>query len=437
MARKKDGQVVQRIWKGGRGYALRFLAYNKRQYVTLGLETEGWTRARAQDELMNIMADVRRGIWIPPDRNSDRREHDQQNVGDAEAIPTFQEFAITRLEGREGEVSPRTLEYEKWAVTHHLLPYFAHYRLDAIDVEAVDDYRRSKVAEGERRRRAIERGRPLRAGSGKNARILRPLAATTINKTIEILQAILALAVEYRHIRENPAAGRRRRLKPPNVRPVHLDGVNQIQAMLDAADALDRRPRYRMNDRRAMIATLIFAGLRAHELCQLLWRDVDLASGRIHVGRSKTQAGLREIDLLPILRDVLATHKAASYRCGPDDLVFPTGTGGMREKDNLRNRVLEPVLGPADDLLVARGQQSLPRGVRPHKLRHTFASILVACGVDPASVMSQLGHTDPKFTLRIYTHLMRRDPGERARLKALVYGEPLDGARTPPVAAAA
>jgi hypothetical protein len=39
--------------------------------------------------------------------------------------------------------------------------------------------------------------------------------------------------------------------------------------------------------------------------------------------------------------------------------------------------------------------------------------------------MAQLGHTDPKFTLRVYTHLMRRDPAERARLSALVHGEPL------------
>ena len=36
--------------------------------------------------------------------------------------------------------------------------------------------------------------------------------------------------------------------------------------------------------------------------------------------------------------------------------------------------------------------------------------------------MAALGHTDPKFTLRIYTHLMRRDPTERARLKTLVDG---------------
>jgi hypothetical protein len=32
----------------------------------------------------------------------------------------------------------------------------------------------------------------------------------------------------------------------------------------------------------------------------------------------------------------------------------------------------------------------------------------------------QLGHTDPKFTLRVYAHIMRRSSEERARLKALV-----------------
>ena len=35
-----------------------------------------------------------------------------------------------------------------------------------------------------------------------------------------------------------------------------------------------------------------------------------------------------------------------------------------------------------------------------HKLRHTFVSGLIALGRDPATVMQQLGHTDPKFALR-------------------------------------
>ena len=39
---------------------------------------------------------------------------------------------------------------------------------------------------------------------------------------------------------------------------------------------------------------------RAGELADLRWRDVDLAAGRIYVGRSKTDAGMRGADLLRI-----------------------------------------------------------------------------------------------------------------------------------------
>jgi integrase len=76
----------------------------------------------------------------------------------------------------------------------------------------------------------------------------------------------------------------------------------------------------------------------------------------------------------------------------------------------------------ANEKLSEAGDIPLPDGLTPHKLRHTFASILVALGVDPGSVMDQLGHTDPGFTLRVYRHGMRRDRAARERLRALVGG---------------
>jgi hypothetical protein len=65
----------------------------------------------------------------------------------------------------------------------------------------------------------------------------------------------------------------------------------------------------------------------------------------------------------------------------------------------------------------------LPPGITPHSLRHTFTSLLFALGEDPVSVMRQLGHTDPAFTLRVYAHSMGRDVGERERLRALTEGD--------------
>src|SRR6202000_60354 len=65
----------------------------------------------------------------------------------------------------------------------------------------------------------------------------------------------------------------------------------------------------------------------------------------------------------------------------------------------------------------------VPPGTPPTSPRHTFTSLLFAIGEDPVSVMRQLGHTDPAFTLRAYAHSMSRDAGERERLRALTEGE--------------
>lgn len=84
--------------------------------------------------------------------------------------------------------------------------------------------------------------------------------------------------------------------------------------------------------------------------------------------------------------------------------------------------MLDRAVSAANEKLTEAGEVPLPEGLTPHKLRHTFASTLVALGVDPGSVMDQLGHTDPGFTLRVYRHGMRRDGAAKERLQALVGG---------------
>lgn len=41
-----------------------------------------------------------------------------------------------------------------------------------------------------------------------------------------------------------------------------------------------------------------------------------------------------------------------------------------------------------------------------HALRHFYASLLLACGENIKTLSLYLGHGDPGFTLRVYTHLM-------------------------------
>ena len=53
--------------------------------------------------------------------------------------------------------------------------------------------------------------------------------------------------------------------------------------------------------------------------------------------------------------------------------------------------------------------------LRWHDLRHTFASLLVAQGLNVVYVSRQLGHASPDITLRVYSHLFdQAEHGQRA-----------------------
>jgi hypothetical protein len=80
--------------RGGRIFALRFHAYGERRYLTLGTAEQGWTKRKAKDELANVLADVRQGIWKPP-----RSEDDLKGP----PTPTFYEFASEWLATRRHE----------------------------------------------------------------------------------------------------------------------------------------------------------------------------------------------------------------------------------------------------------------------------------------------------------------------------------------------
>ena len=65
MAPRPTGEVIERERERGRVFALRFRAYGRRQFVTLGGVVEGWTRQKAEAELRHVLADVERGLWAP------------------------------------------------------------------------------------------------------------------------------------------------------------------------------------------------------------------------------------------------------------------------------------------------------------------------------------------------------------------------------------
>jgi integrase len=164
---------------------------------------------------------------------------------------------------------------------------------------------------------------------------------------------------------------RRRKLRAPSPRRTYIDQAVHIDALLSAAAELDRDARAdQSTPRYAILATLAFAGLRIGELLALRWADVDLAAGRLSLARSKTDAGLREVALLPVLREELLTLKARLIP-EPSELVFGTTCGAPQSPTNIRQRVLQRAIKRADESLAAHNLSPLPDGLTLHSLRRT------------------------------------------------------------------
>lgn len=58
-----------------------------------------------------------------------------------------------------------------------------------------------------------------------------------------------------------------------------------------------------------------------------------------------------------------------------------------------------------------------------HALRHFYASVLLDAGVSIKALAEHLGHSDPGFTLRVYTHLMPSSEGRSRRAIDGLFGD--------------
>jgi integrase len=399
MARPATGTIIEHKAKDGRvTRTLRFYVNGQRQRIPLGAVS----RDEAEERLRHTLADVQRGVWEPPK---------QPSPSPAES-PVFHDYADDWWQIREPDLAENTRLDYRWRLEAHLIPFFGELRLDEITPATVKRYIAGKLAGT-----VYDKGREI--GTADD-----PLSPRSINMTVILLGAILESAVEDELMVRNPARGRNRRAKERKPQRSYLDTAGQIEALLTAARELDAEaPKGRKHvKRKAMIATLMFTGLRISELCALRWRDVDLAAGWLTVRGTKTDQAARRVKIRGALRDELLSLRADTNTADANAYVFATRTGARLSDDNFRSRPFAAAIARANKNLEKAGEPPLPEKLTPHSLRRTFASILYALGEDPGVVMDEMGHSDPELALRVYRQAMRRDDGEREKLRTLVDG---------------
>lgn len=241
------------------------------------------------------------------------------------------------------------------------------------------------------------------------------LSRKTLLEIKNLIFQIFKLAVDNRIIEYNPASS----LKLPAAKESNKrTAISEEQRMW-----IEETPH------RAQTAAMImlYSGLRRGELIPLMWSDIDFNKNTINVNKSvemingksevknttKTKSGIRCVNIPKKLVDYLKEIPKNNL------LVCPSAKGTLMS-DSAWKRMWESYMidlnlkyGKFNDFIGNSPVSKFnPNGVpmvietfTAHNLRHTFATMLYFAGVDILTAKEQLGHSDIKTTLSIYTHL--------------------------------
>ncbi len=289
-------------------------------------------------------------------------------------VMTFAAFAERYLQ-LQNKTKP-DFRNKRRNVNLHLVPYFGATPLNDVSTMMIDEFRTHL--------REQPKARSRREGGERRPK--------TINNILATLSGILNLAYEYDLLARMPKVKRER---VPKDDPVYLD-FDECERLLKATP----------EDWRPLVETAILTGMRRGELIELRWGDLHFEARQpyVRVQRSvslgpngeiqvkETKGGrARSVPMCERLVRVLRESRPVKVR--RDRLVFTEEDGQRVDLERMYN------------VVVPAGQAAkLEKRVRPHVLRHKFASRAYLRGVPPQVVQMWLGHADLGTTQR-YAHL--------------------------------
>jgi integrase len=241
------------------------------------------------------------------------------------------------------------------------------------------------------------------------------LSAATVRNTFVALNKVCRYAVRHRYITANPCTG--------TVLPKASLADTFSPRFLTAAEVelvatqLDKQAPYGL-----IVRFAAYTGLRAGELAALRIRDINLLrrevsvtrnvqriAGEWVVGTPKSARSSRTVpilsaDLIAALTAYLATHP---NRSDPNAALWPGRAPGNGHPTTYA-RHFDPLSFYRHYFKPAVRRAGLPP-LRFHDLRHTYASLMFAAGMDVYKVSRWMGHANISTTDGIYAHLYAQD----------------------------
>lgn len=289
-------------------------------------------------------------------------------------------YLVHWLETVEPRVRPKTFVGYRTIAVNHIIPDLGSHKLARLQPADVSAFLAKLQREG------------LSSRTTSHVRAVLRTALSDAERWGEVSRNVAALADAPRVPRPSPKV-----LSPPEVRRV-IDAVG--------GTVLDN-----------IVAAALYTGMRQGELLGLRWCDVDFDRSQLTVGAAlqrlsgadrlvepKTSHSRRTLRLPGPALDALAAERKrqleAQLASGPR--WRPT-IAGLVFTDH-RGR---PLIGTT---ITHRLQRTLKAaGVPPmrfHHLRHAFAGLMLASGVDLATVSHLLGHSSVALTASTYAGIL-------------------------------
>ncbi|WP_327096983.1 site-specific integrase [Nocardia vinacea] len=222
----------------------------------------------------------------------------------------------------------------------------------------------------------------------------RGLSASRVIQSYQVLSQVQRYAIKAKRLAVNPAED----IDLPTMIAGERNYLTHLEVMKLAMAA----GRFR-----TLVFTLAYTGIRFGEAIALRTSNVDIENRRIRVTRSATGVtgqGVVESDTknhttrsVPVPRILAKEFSALLGGRRPDALVFPSHRGGYLTSTEFRWVFNQAA---ADVGL---------KGVVPHSLRHTAASLAISAGANIKVVQKMLGHKTATLTLDLYGHLFPDD----------------------------
>lgn len=162
---------------------------------------------------------------------------------------------------------------------------------------------------------------------------------------------------------------------------------------LESPEAITRLLAELPQSRRTIVAFLVGTGCRLDEALNLCWDDVDLEHRLVTIRKSKS----RKVRRVPIFDSVLPVLKEMKLARGGSSFLWPGRKPGRP--------LTQPSIWKPFKAAVERA--GLPKELRLHDLRHTFASLFLVDGGDIFKLSRILGHHSVVITERTYAHLKK------------------------------